>query len=68
MDNLQTEVLHMEFHEFAKGTFNITELDFARQVPKGRDAKVDEISCPSSLSHQLKLIDKPKHYRPTVYG
>ena len=53
MDNLQTEVLHMEFHEFAKGTFNITELDFARQVPKARDAKVDEISCPSSLSHQL---------------
>jgi hypothetical protein len=30
MDNLQTEVLHMEFHEFAKGTPTITELDFAR--------------------------------------
>jgi hypothetical protein len=26
MDNLQTEVLHMEFHEFAKGTLSITEL------------------------------------------
>ena len=32
MDNLQTEVLHMEFHEFAKGTSTITELDFARST------------------------------------
>ena len=30
MDNLQTEVLQMEFHEFSKGAQTITELDFAR--------------------------------------
>jgi len=30
MDNLQTEVLHMEFGEFSKGSNMITELDFAR--------------------------------------
>ena len=30
MENLQTEVLQMEFNEFAKGSDNVTELDFAR--------------------------------------
>ena len=30
MDNLQTEVLQMEYHEFSKGSKTITELDFAR--------------------------------------
>ena len=30
MDNLQTEVLQMEYNEFAKGTATITEMDFAR--------------------------------------
>ncbi len=30
MDNLQTEVLQMEYNEFAKGTQTITEMDFAR--------------------------------------
>lgn len=30
MDNLQTEVLQMEYNEFAKGAETITELDFAR--------------------------------------
>jgi Ca2+-binding EF-hand superfamily protein len=30
MDNLQTEVLQMEYNEFAKGAVSITELDFAR--------------------------------------
>lgn len=30
MDNLQTEVLQMEYHEFSKGAKTITELDFAR--------------------------------------
>merc|ERR1719461_2199938 len=30
MDNLQTEVLHMEFGEFSKGAPSISELDFAR--------------------------------------
>lgn len=30
MDNLQTEVLQMEYNEFSKGTDTITELDFAR--------------------------------------
>ena len=30
MDNLQTEVLQMEYNEFAKGTETITEMDFAR--------------------------------------
>ena len=30
MDNLQTEVLQMEFQEFSKGAKFITELDFAR--------------------------------------
>jgi len=30
MDNLQTEVLHMEYGEFSKGAATISELDFAR--------------------------------------
>jgi len=30
MDNLQTEVLQMEYNEFAKGCATITEMDFAR--------------------------------------
>ena len=30
MNNLQTEVLHMEFGEFSKGAETISELDFAR--------------------------------------
>merc|ERR1712223_2223451 len=30
MDNLQTEVLAMEYNEFAKGAPSITEIDFAR--------------------------------------
>ena len=30
MDNLQTEVLQMEYDEFAKGAQTITEVDFAR--------------------------------------
>ena len=30
MDNLQTEVLQMEYHEFSKGAKTITEVDFAR--------------------------------------
>ena len=30
MDNLQTEVLAMEYNEFAKGANSITEIDFAR--------------------------------------
>lgn len=30
MENLQTEVLEMEFQEFAKGASTISEIDFAR--------------------------------------
>ena len=30
MNNLQTEVLQMEYDEFAKGAQTITEVDFAR--------------------------------------
>lgn len=30
MDNLQTEVLELEFHEFSKGHPNISEVDFAK--------------------------------------
>ena len=42
VENLQTEVLQMEYHEFSKGADTITELDFARillryvQVSKSR--------------------------------
>eukprot|EP00096_Caligus_rogercresseyi_P001433 TRINITY_DN122_c0_g1_i1.p1 TRINITY_DN122_c0_g1~~TRINITY_DN122_c0_g1_i1.p1 ORF type:complete len:451 (-),score=92.68 TRINITY_DN122_c0_g1_i1:2071-3423(-) len=32
MDNIQTEVLQMEFFEYSKGTENINELDFARTL------------------------------------
>ena len=32
MDNLQTEVLQMEYNEFAKGCATITEMDFARLI------------------------------------
>jgi hypothetical protein len=30
MENLQTEVLELEFHEFSKGHDTITEVDFAK--------------------------------------
>jgi len=30
MENLQTEVLELEFHEFSKGLDTISEVDFAR--------------------------------------
>lgn len=30
MDNLQTEVLELEFYEFSKGNIAITEIDFAK--------------------------------------
>lgn len=30
MDNLQTEVLELEFYEFSKGNLAITEVDFAK--------------------------------------
>lgn len=30
MENLQTEVLELEFHEFSKGHNTITESDFAK--------------------------------------
>lgn len=30
MENLQTEVLEMEFNEFSKGAPTISEMDFAR--------------------------------------
>lgn len=30
MDDLQTEVLELEFHEFSKGKNTISESDFAR--------------------------------------
>lgn len=30
MDNLQTEVLELEFYEFSKGNIAITEVDFAK--------------------------------------
>ena len=30
MDNLQTEVLELEFNEFSKGKQQITEVDFAK--------------------------------------
>lgn len=30
MENLQTEVLELEFHEFSKGAETINEVDFAK--------------------------------------
>ncbi len=42
MDNLQTEVLQMEYNEFAKGTATISEMDFARILLRYTFLNVDE--------------------------
>ena len=43
MDNLQTEVLELEFTEFSKGMSTITEEEFARILLRYTILKGDEI-------------------------
>lgn len=65
MDNLQTEVLELEFYEFSKGNIAITEVDFAKillrytylvgfflqaQCPKTRDFARPKIRIISDFS------------------
>ncbi|XP_046385288.1 calcium uptake protein 3, mitochondrial isoform X2 [Ischnura elegans] len=42
MENLQTEVLELEFHEFSKGQDTITEVDFARILLRYTYLDMDE--------------------------
>lgn len=42
MENLQHEVLELEFHEFSKGHDSITELDFAKILLRYTELETDE--------------------------
>lgn len=42
MENLQHEVLEMEFHEFSKGHNTISELDFAKILLRYTYLETDE--------------------------
>jgi hypothetical protein len=54
MENLQTEVLELEFHEFSKGHDTITEVDFAKILLRYTHLDTDEYAdcnkyCMTSL-------------------
>lgn len=58
MDNLQTEVLELEFNEFAKGNPVITELDFAKILLRYTYLNTDEYE-----KFLDRLLDRIKHQR-----
>ncbi|XP_034487193.1 calcium uptake protein 3, mitochondrial isoform X2 [Drosophila innubila] len=55
MDNLQTEVLELEFNEFSKGQTHITELDFAKILLRYTYLATDEYDVfLERLLHRVK--------------
>lgn len=58
MDNLQTEVLELEFNEFAKGNPAITELDFAKILLRYTYLNTDEYD-----RFLDRLLERIKHER-----
>jgi hypothetical protein len=44
MENLQTEVLELEFNEFARGLHKITEVDFAKILLRYTYLRVEQYS------------------------
>lgn len=41
MENLQTEVLELEFNEFSKGSTTISEIDFAKLLLRYTELETD---------------------------
>ncbi|XP_031621305.1 calcium uptake protein 3, mitochondrial isoform X2 [Contarinia nasturtii] len=56
MDNLQTEVLELEFYEFSKGNIAITEVDFAKILLRYTYLDTDEYDM-----YLDRLLDRVKH-------
>lgn len=48
MENLQQEVLELEFHEFSKGRDTISEIDFAKILLRYTHLDTDEYVLPFS--------------------
>ncbi|KAL9896583.1 mitochondrial calcium uptake 3 isoform 3-T3 [Glossina fuscipes fuscipes] len=59
MDNLQTEVLELEFSEFSKGSLIITELDFAKILLRYTYLDTDEYD--KFLDRLLERIKHEQH-------
>lgn len=55
MDNLQTEVLELEFYEFSKGNLAITEVDFAKILLRYTYLDTDEYDM-----YLDRLLDRVK--------
>ncbi|XP_065349168.1 calcium uptake protein 3, mitochondrial isoform X4 [Cloeon dipterum] len=56
MENLQTEVLELEFHEFSKGLDTISEVDFARILLRFTYLSADQYDM-----YLDRLLDRIKH-------
>lgn len=56
MENLQHEVLELEFHEFSKGHDTISELDFAKILLRYTQLDTDEYAFSYSLFYIICTI------------
>jgi len=64
MENLQTEVLEMEFQQFAKGGDTISEMDFAKILL--RYTHLDTNLCDTYLDRLLERIKMDKEIPPGI--
>lgn len=62
MDNLQTEVLELEFYEFSKGNTCITEVDFAKILLRYTYLDTDEYDM-----YLDRLLDRVKDQRGVTF-
>ncbi|XP_055314046.1 calcium uptake protein 3, mitochondrial isoform X6 [Sitodiplosis mosellana] len=62
MDNLQTEVLELEFYEFSKGNIAITEVDFAKILLRYTYLDTDEYDM-----YLDRLLDRVKHEKGVTF-
>lgn len=62
MENLQTEVLELEFHEFSKGLDTISEVDFARILLRYTYLDADQYAklCSHKFSNSIFFSLKGK--------
>lgn len=62
MDNLQTEVLELEFYEFSKGNIAITEVDFAKILLRYTYLDTDEYDM-----YLDRLLDRVKEEKGVTF-
>lgn len=62
MDNLQTEVLELEFYEFSKGNIVITEVDFAKILLRYTYLDTDEYDM-----YLDRLLDRVKEEKGVTF-